>query len=547
MASGLLNPNTMKKYISAISFLICFNSLIAQHFEPVWETPFNPMNVYITSAELNGVALGTNDEIGIFDIDGTGNEFCVGAVTLEEQIIPGEFIMIVCSMDDGISPDVPNGFIQGNPFIFRYFSADFNIEIEGVDFIFPYPGYAENFTILGSAFVDVSATYLLPEIHTIHLPQGWCGLSSYLNPLESETEVLFESIYDDLIICISDNFEVWWPSGGLFSLHQWDPYQGYRAKLQVATDLNITGTALVNKTILLSEDWKQIPVLSSCVVNVDDLFEIPEVIIVKEIAGYNLFWPEYNINTLNVLEPGKSYFVLMNSEVEITFPQCDDHKKDIIINQYFDTKEIINKTSWEVFEPTSITHIVVIPNIAMPNLQIDEGAIIGTFDNDGNCFGIAQWQGENTSITLFGDDPMTPQKDGFYEGDFFSMRYLNPKESKEVILNTEWNISLPQHNGVFMINGLSVVSRMLSVQDNFHGKTISGNLTIFPNPSKGIFNLSGLDKNALVSVFNAFGEEIFINEILPSEEIDLTHQPDGVYFVRIKSANSSIIKKLVKE
>jgi len=60
-------------------------------------------------------------------------------------------------------------------------------------------------------------------------------------------------------------------------------------------------------------------VLSECAVDVEALFAGKDMVIVKEVAGWNLYWPEYGINTLGAMLPGKAYFVLMGSAGEIVF------------------------------------------------------------------------------------------------------------------------------------------------------------------------------------------------------------------------------------
>jgi len=44
--------------------------------------------------------------------------------------------------------------------------------------------------------------------------------------------------------------------------------------------------------------------------------------VVKEIAGDGIYWPSMNINTLDVLKPGKAYFVRASADVTVTFPEC---------------------------------------------------------------------------------------------------------------------------------------------------------------------------------------------------------------------------------
>jgi hypothetical protein len=45
-------------------------------------------------------------------------------------------------------------------------------------------------------------------------------------------------------------------------------------------------------------------------------------VIVKQVAGTGLYWPDYDIFTLTTLQPGSTYFVFINEEINITFPEC---------------------------------------------------------------------------------------------------------------------------------------------------------------------------------------------------------------------------------
>jgi uncharacterized repeat protein (TIGR01451 family) len=64
------------------------------------------------------------------------------------------------------------------------------------------------------------------------------------------------------------------------------------------------------------------------------------------------------------------------------------------------------------------------------------------------------------------------------------------------------------------------------------------NIAIFPNPSNGVFNLSA---TANVAVYNIVGEMILQNN--NTKTIDLSNNPNGIYFVKL---NGITTKKLIK-
>ncbi|OYT12732.1 MAG: hypothetical protein B6I19_08795 [Bacteroidetes bacterium 4572_114] len=159
------------------------------------------------------------------------------------------------------------------------------------------------------------------DVQQIGLPNGWSGISSYIVPETNDLESMFQDIIDDIVI-IQNASGVFWPEQNINTIGTWDTHEGYQIKMAGAVDLTISGFIESNKTLLLVEGWNLIAVLSDCAVNVSDLFLGKDVIIVKEVAGPDIYWPGFGINTLDTLQPGKSYIVLMGSEESIVFPEC---------------------------------------------------------------------------------------------------------------------------------------------------------------------------------------------------------------------------------
>jgi hypothetical protein len=116
-----------------------------------------------------------------------------------------------------------------------------------------------------------------------------------------------------------------YPGQNINNLGNWDSQEGYKIKLENAVELEISGWRNPNKKISLEYGWNLIPVLSDCSQPVLMLFEEfnNEIVIVKEVAGMRIYWPAMNINSLDYLEPGKSYLVLSNSAFTLTFPECE--------------------------------------------------------------------------------------------------------------------------------------------------------------------------------------------------------------------------------
>ena len=80
-----------------------------------------------------------------------------------------------------------------------------------------------------------------------------------------------------------------------------------------------------------------------------------------------------------------------------------------------------------------------------------------------------------------------------------------------------------------------------------------GNLTIYPNPSRDIFNITFISEekqNLRVRILNVIGEEVykedlqqFIGEYVKS--INLEHYNKAIYFLEIETDDGVITKKLI--
>ena len=85
-------------------------------------------------------------------------------------------------------------------------------------------------------------------------------------------------------------------------------------------------------------------------------------------------------------------------------------------------------------------------------------------------------------------------------------------------------------------------------------QTVSGNqsISIFPNPSMGMFTLAyeGGGKRSQIEIYNVLGEKV-AQIVIPggggNQEIDLSDQPDGIYFLQIKTEQGEEVghKKII--
>ncbi len=167
---------------------------------------------------------------------------------------------------------------------------------------------------------------VLPMLYnqTVEFKKGWNSYSTYLQPVDTEIEVIFAPIMPAIQI-ISNGTGVYYPSGGLNTIGDFDPLKGYVLKLKSNGFFNISGYDSDSPTLQIPDGESYLPILSPCNITVGALFgdNINNLEIIRELPGLNMVWPAHDINTLDYLETGKTYLIKTFSSFQIIFPPCD--------------------------------------------------------------------------------------------------------------------------------------------------------------------------------------------------------------------------------
>ncbi len=374
---------------------------------------------------------------------------------------------------------------------------------------------------------------------SIQLITGWEGISTYIAPSYPEVESMFNVLSDELIL-LQNMTGIYWPAQNINTLGNWDDNSGYYLKTNAESTLAVIGPKVSETALQISEGWNLIPVLSTCQTDVAGLFEGQDAIIVKEVAGTNLYWPEMNINTLGYLQPGKAYFVLMQTAGEISFPECISEMK--FIPEKSSETSVLLKAYNVVTTPNS--HIIAFDASVIIDFEDLESWVITACDADGHCFG-AGYPADN-SISIFGDDPTTIEKDGFKENELLQIIVVNAKTGDRYSCEVDYDFRYPNHDGLFEKNGLSVISNLkLSSQiiDEFHLSSIS----IYPNPANDEVTIqSGFEGDLNIEIIDQLGNVLISKQIATTnQKLDVSTFAPGVYLITLKTKDRMEIRKLV--
>lgn len=371
----------------------------------------------------------------------------------------------------------------------------------------------------------------------IVMPAGWSAWSSYISS-EMAMEDLMAPVFDQMIVTQYFN-QLYYPAYGINNMGNFTNAHGYLSKMTDEVTLSLSGF-MADPTVYLTQGWNLMPVLQDCSIPAADVFSgMAGLVIAWDPVGNGIYYPAGNLFTLVDLNPGMAYWVKVDADVSYTYPGCT---KSGGANST--SLRAFNNTNWNDVNYTPVNHAVVFDANAVVSLQA--GDMIGAFTANGWCAGLVEYNGNNLGFNLFGDDMTTDMADGFVEGAYLYYRLFRPATEEEFDIEVTYSFDAPNADGLFAVNGLSVVTD-LKLSPTSVGANLLNGLSIYPNPSSGIFNiaLNNIDEDINYVVLNAQGQEVYRGNLLESQELDLSDEPRGVYFIKFMNNGVLGIEKLV--
>jgi hypothetical protein len=385
---------------------------------------------------------------------------------------------------------------------------------------------------------EIDSLTLNKDYYSYHIPAGWSGFSTFQDVINPNVVDMFEPVAENLVL-LNDFDHVYWPGTNTNSFTDWETKSGAKIKLAQADTLIINGSPTNDRQIYLNLDWQFLPVLAPCNLNLTDIFGLisNKVKVIKEIAGTGVYWPEFNISTLSVLEAGKAYLLKMNEPATIEYPLClpswapntVEHK-----NQVFDS-------FWKTPHCSGTSHLIGVP-VNEASKIFSEGDIIGVFTPEEFCAGQAIFDAKNLAIVAFADDPATAERDGFIEGEPLIFRVFRPSTNQILNLEVSFNPDYGD-SGLFVPEGISVISKFKSgaANDAFQP---SERTIIFPNPAKNVVYISGISKAAKLEIIPVTGAESYKNVAISDGTVMTSQLKQGVYIFQITD-ETIVIHKIV--
>ena len=382
----------------------------------------------------------------------------------------------------------------------------------------------------------------------IILPDGWSGLSTFINPLDTAIEELLMPLGVNHIFSMNHT-GFYWPSQNTNTINNWNPYDGLIIKMAESDTLTIIGEEYLNDQVGILEGWNILPVVNTCGENTTQMHEklSDTLVLIKEIAGTKVFWPEYGINTLEMVEPGKSYYSLTNFETFYQYSDCDREskfKRTVLPGPIYNPWNNVTKT------PQSHLLAILPGTIKLPSPGNNK-ITIGVFNEKGVCSGIINLENNmedaSTVLVAFSKDEHSPIISGFSEGEKMEFRINEQASSNTYAINVSFDTKFPNQNN-FATNGLSGING-IEITGILEDNLQENDFFIYPNPGNGLFyiDLIHLNQPVQIEIFTSMGKLLKppIDETNGITSINLSGSAKGIYFVKVISGKVSTTKKIV--
>ena len=267
-----------------------------------------------------------------------------------------------------------------------------------------------------------------------------------------------------------------------------------------------------------------------------------------QVNGYNVYKDSVKLNDELITEtsftdlvvPGETYLY----GVTAVYDYGESQPAAVIVAA---PANLVMPPGWE-FQSTDMVHNIQIPSsVAINGFSLQDGDMIGVFYEDEGiekCAGAVEWNGENLMGLAFGDDPDFPGKNGFALNETLRWKVFFSQSQSNHPLDVTYNHNMPDYNGKFKMFGMSMLESMTLETVDVREYENTNQLVIFPNPSEGIVNISGIDAPGSLRIFDIRGSVVYEMHF-ESPSLRLERLQEGIYILEMMTNGTVYREKLI--
>jgi hypothetical protein len=285
---------------------------------------------------------------------------------------------------------------------------------------------------------------------------GWNLISSYIDPSNPAMPDVFAPVLPDLLLVKNGRGQVFWPNYHINQIGNWNVLDGYQVYMTAARTLVITGTQVAPEAtpINLTTGWAMVSYLRATPMPVQTALSTlsGSLMLAKDGAG-KVYWPQYGINQIGNMLPGKGYQLYLTSAATLTYPANSGLGP---IEQESAPEPIVHFIGCASNTGANATALLTADLLAGLQLQPgDELAVFGA--QSGLCASALSWEGSSDALALtaWGDDEVTEAVDGLQEGEAMLWMIWHTSGNRESVLRIAYRQEDPfQGDGLYTQDGL---------------------------------------------------------------------------------------------
>ncbi len=485
-----------------------------------------------TAITLSGVPIEIGDYIGVF-YDSLGTLACGGYLQWQ-----GTTTSMAAWGDNTLTTE-KDGFAAGEAFTWKIWDSSTAVEYYAFA-TYQTSGFPNSDTYVSNGISSLlSLEGIILETQSVSIVSGWSIFSTYIDPISSTCEDIFDPILSNVLIVKDGGGQVYWPAFGVNMIGNITIGEGYQIKLSLNDVLDIQGQAVVPESTPfdIPAGWSIFGYLRQSAADAVSLLSsiVNDIVIVKNSQG-NVYWPFWGINDIGNLVPGEGYQIRMLNAVTYTYPANSPFAKTSYVSNY-ELEHFSKATN------TGNNMTLLILDKSWPT-EINIGDEIGIFNTNGQIVGSTVYSNKNAAIAIWGKDDLDKDNStGLEENENFEIRLWNQSTNKEISFSIE---AMLEGSDYYIKDGISVVSKLdVLLEDMLYQNS--------PNPCKNYTNISFSLQNAgytNLDIYDVNGKLVMhvIGKYLEADsysiDIDLSLFNSGNYIYKLRTEDGAITKQL---
>ncbi len=305
---------------------------------------------------------------------------------------------------------------------------------------------------------------------------GWNMISFNMHPVDSSCATLFGSL-PGIVLVKNNNGQVYWPLYGVNTIGSVATGQGYQLYTDTLDTITIPGTPynVATTPISLGAGWNMFAYLPQSSMDITTALAgiTSQITIVKDNNG-DVYWPEYSINNIGMMNPGQGYMSYMNQAVTLTYPDAGAAKRAVTADK---TIALPLAKHYVLNKNTGVSATILATDVSLCGKPAADGVEVGAYDDQGNLVGSGVVMKGATAFSVWGKNSQKKIKDGLTKGEAINLKLWDGSKEYPLEFSESGSKSLAKmsysDNGVFL-GSLSVPSSYFIKACAVHGTCMAG-------------------------------------------------------------------------